>query len=144
MVRPFILPTKQRFHDSVLGPAKLYTMRGKYRQFLLRVSAEQINDIAKASINICPDRTLDLVVELASLPLYIFRPAYAKSFYVYQIQPPGAPILPPKIPKELLYAPEPEADEVDSNTNIHEPSHAGGLSQSVPPSSSVRVVRSAV
>lgn len=69
------------------GPAKAYTLRGKYRQFFLRVSADNIDEFISANIVVNPDRTLDVVIET--------------------LLPPGAPPLPPRIPMELVRAPSP-------------------------------------
>lgn len=69
------------------GPAKAYTLRGKYRQFFLRVSADNIDEFISANIVVNPDRTLDVVIET--------------------LLPPGAPPLPPRIPMELMRAPSP-------------------------------------
>ncbi|KDR75794.1 hypothetical protein GALMADRAFT_248499 [Galerina marginata CBS 339.88] len=62
------------------GPAKAYTLRGKYRQFILRVSSKNVDEFLSANVVIQPDRTLDLIVET--------------------LLPPGAPLPPPKIPTE--------------------------------------------
>ncbi|TCD71662.1 hypothetical protein EIP91_007409 [Steccherinum ochraceum] len=45
------------------GPAKVYCMRGKYKQYFLRVTAEGGNDCTPANLRITPDRTLDVFVE---------------------------------------------------------------------------------
>ncbi|KAF8161187.1 hypothetical protein B0H34DRAFT_699813 [Crassisporium funariophilum] len=66
------------------GPARVYTLRGKYRQFLLRVSADNVDECISANVIIQPDRTLDVVVEM--------------------LHPPGAPPPAPNIPREL-YSP---------------------------------------
>jgi hypothetical protein len=52
----------QRWHH--IGPARAYTLRGKYRQFILRVSADNVDEFMSSNIVIQPDRTLDLVVEM--------------------------------------------------------------------------------
>jgi hypothetical protein len=55
-------------HESVLvlGPARLYTLRGRYRQFFLRVSADGVEDCISANLRVTPTRTLDVVVEVVS------------------------------------------------------------------------------
>ena len=54
--------------DYDLGPARAYTLRGKYRQFFLRVSADNVDEFISANVIIQPDRTLDVVVEMVGLP----------------------------------------------------------------------------
>jgi hypothetical protein len=55
-----------------LGPARAYTLRGKYRQFFLRVSADNVDEFISANVIIQPDRTLDVVVEIVELPNILF------------------------------------------------------------------------
>ncbi|KAF8967846.1 hypothetical protein BDZ97DRAFT_1801527 [Flammula alnicola] len=76
------------------GPARAYTLRGKYRQFILRVSADNVDEFMSANVVIQPDRTLDLVVEM--------------------LPPHGAAPPPPKIPSELL---TPAYDEYDAHSD---------------------------
>ncbi|KAG5731971.1 hypothetical protein E4T56_gene18243 [Termitomyces sp. T112] len=64
------------------GPAKVYTLRGKYRQFFLRVSADNRDEFITTHLAIKPDRMLDVVVE--------------------ELPPPGKLPQPPKIPRDLL------------------------------------------
>lgn len=71
------------------GPAKAYTLRGRYRQFFLRVTAENVDEHISANLVVKPDRTLDIVVE--TLPI------------------PGTVPLPPQIPRDLRSA-TPESD----------------------------------
>ncbi|KAF8893958.1 hypothetical protein BD779DRAFT_1504467 [Infundibulicybe gibba] len=71
------------------GPARVYTLRGKYRQFFLRVSADNQDECISANIIISSERTLDVVIEdCLTEPL----PA----------SPSGALPSPPRIPKDLL------------------------------------------
>ena len=53
--------------DAILydntGPAKVYTLRGKYRQFFLRVSADNVDETSSANIIVTKMRTLDIVIE---------------------------------------------------------------------------------
>jgi hypothetical protein len=46
-----------------IGPAKVYTLRGKYRQIFMRISADNVLDCMSANIIVTPQRTLDIVVE---------------------------------------------------------------------------------
>lgn len=46
-----------------LGPAKVLTMRGKYRQTFLRVSAEGEETSQSANLKVETDRTLSIIVE---------------------------------------------------------------------------------
>ncbi|KAG6886158.1 hypothetical protein C0993_000676 [Termitomyces sp. T159_Od127] len=64
------------------GPAKVYTLRGKYRQFFLRVSADNRDEFISTNLAIKPDRVLDVVVE--------------------ELLPPGQLPHPPKIPQGLI------------------------------------------
>lgn len=50
----------------------MYTFRGKYRQFILRVSADNVDEFISANVIIQPDRTLDIVVEMVGLPEILF------------------------------------------------------------------------
>lgn len=59
------------------GPARVYTMRGKYRQFFLRVHDDESNEVYPANLSVSEERTLEVVVEtvrhswhyVSSLPL---------------------------------------------------------------------------
>jgi hypothetical protein len=64
----FFLPELQVHPECDLGPARAYTLRGKYRQFFLRVSADNTDELISANVVIQPDRTLDVVVEMVGLP----------------------------------------------------------------------------
>ncbi len=46
-----------------LGPAKVFTMRGKYRQTFLRVSADGEEMTQSANLKVETNRTLPVVVE---------------------------------------------------------------------------------
>ncbi|GLB37520.1 hypothetical protein LshimejAT787_0405710 [Lyophyllum shimeji] len=78
------------------GPARVYTMRGKYRQFFLRVTAENVDEFISTHLAIKPDRMLDVVVE--ALPQ------------------PGQLPLPPKIPQNLIRSPTPGSSSSQSPT----------------------------
>ncbi|KAH7925943.1 hypothetical protein BV22DRAFT_1064026 [Leucogyrophana mollusca] len=45
------------------GPAKVYTLRGKYRQFFMRVSADNVLEVESANLRVTTERTLEIVVE---------------------------------------------------------------------------------
>ncbi|KAI0268658.1 hypothetical protein BC834DRAFT_820858 [Gloeopeniophorella convolvens] len=45
------------------GPAKVLTMRGKYRQTLMRISAEGTETSQSANLKVDSDRTVTIVVE---------------------------------------------------------------------------------
>lgn len=92
------------------GPARAYTLRGKYRQFILRVTADNQDEIMSANVGIQPDRTLDLVVELVRYNLMNVMSKYQTTL---QLPPPGGPPLAPKIPTELL---GPSYDDAQSNS----------------------------
>ncbi|KAF8806434.1 hypothetical protein BYT27DRAFT_7140948 [Phlegmacium glaucopus] len=101
------------------GPARAYTLRGKYRQFLLRVSADNVDEFISANVIIQPDRTLDIVVEM--------------------LHPPGAPPVVPKIPKEL-WPPRDDSEEpgdrmdVDPRRDKHSTSSEGSRKRRSSPS----------
>jgi hypothetical protein len=67
MVISFFLSKITSPSDCDLGPARAYTLRGKYRQFFLRVSADNADEFISANVAIQPDRTLDVVVEMVGL-----------------------------------------------------------------------------
>ncbi|KAK2463201.1 hypothetical protein APHAL10511_004856 [Amanita phalloides] len=87
------------------GPARVYTLRGKYRQFFLRVSTDNIDNFVSANIGISADRTLDVVVET----------------------PPEIGILPPspRIPNELLPS-SPEAIDTSELSDVDEENRQKG------------------
>ncbi|EEB87355.1 hypothetical protein MPER_15308 [Moniliophthora perniciosa FA553] len=47
-------------------PAKVYTMRGIYRQFFLRVSVDNKLEVAHANLSVNADRTIKIFIEKAS------------------------------------------------------------------------------
>ncbi|KAI0930659.1 hypothetical protein AcV5_007317 [Taiwanofungus camphoratus] len=69
------------------GRAKVYTMRGKYRQYFLRVTPENGNDCTSANLRVSRERTIEIFVEDNPLPGGI------KSEYQYS---------PPRFERELL------------------------------------------
>lgn len=46
------------------GPAKVYAMRGRYRQFFLKVTEDNKDETAPANLSISSDRTIEIVVEV--------------------------------------------------------------------------------
>ncbi|KAJ7287426.1 hypothetical protein C8J57DRAFT_585906 [Mycena rebaudengoi] len=58
-----ICKTLQSSPSRIDGPAKVYALRGKYRQIILRVSADNEDEWVTANVVVSPDRTLDVVVE---------------------------------------------------------------------------------
>ncbi|KAK0504702.1 hypothetical protein EDD18DRAFT_1126016 [Armillaria luteobubalina] len=50
------------------GPAKVYTLRGRYRQFFLRVSADNVDEAMSSNLSITSQRTIDIVVEQGATP----------------------------------------------------------------------------
>ncbi|KAJ7594429.1 hypothetical protein C8J56DRAFT_854635 [Mycena floridula] len=69
------------------GPARVYTLRGKYRQFLLRVTEDNVDQTVSSNVIITPERTLVIVVEMAPQP--------------------GVRPEPPRIPREMLQSRSP-------------------------------------
>ena len=55
---------KTKLSNLLLGPARAYTLRGKYRQFILRVSADNEDEFLSANVIIQKDKTLDIIVEM--------------------------------------------------------------------------------
>ncbi|KAF9529415.1 hypothetical protein CPB83DRAFT_812263 [Crepidotus variabilis] len=56
------------------GPARAFTMRGKYRQFILRVTADNKDEFVSANVAISAQKTLDVMVELLHPPGTVTRP----------------------------------------------------------------------
>lgn len=48
-------------------------MRGKYRQFILRVTADNKDEFVSANVAISPQKTLDVTVELVSNLCVLFK-----------------------------------------------------------------------
>ncbi|KAJ6587026.1 hypothetical protein DFH09DRAFT_242880 [Mycena vulgaris] len=71
-----ICKTLQASPSRIDGPAKVYALRGKYRQIILRVTADNEDEWVTANVVVNPDRTLDVVVQTAL--------------------PPGGPVNPPR------------------------------------------------
>ncbi|KAK0485866.1 hypothetical protein IW261DRAFT_1328932, partial [Armillaria novae-zelandiae] len=81
------------------GPAKVYTLRGRYRQFFLRVSVDNVDEAISSNLSITSQRTIDIVVEqhtlrlphLPHLPGHHIPPMSPRSTSSY---PPPRPISP--------------------------------------------------
>lgn len=58
------------------GPARVYTMRGKYRQFFLRVHDDGIDEVQPTNISVSAERTLEVVVETVRRHLSLIRCQY--------------------------------------------------------------------
>ncbi|KAJ7091283.1 hypothetical protein C8R44DRAFT_817550 [Mycena epipterygia] len=68
-----ICKTLQSSPSRIDGPAKVSALRGKYRQIILKVTADNVDEwVTGANVVINPDRTLDVVVE-TGLPLALPR-----------------------------------------------------------------------
>ena len=70
---------------GVLGRAKVYTMRGKYKQLFLRVLDDGQHVCQPANLKVTPERTLEIFVEdvsWISCPMaYLYRePPYRKTY----------------------------------------------------------------
>ena len=65
MVIDFTLKTHRQVGllTSFEGPAKVYTLRGKYRQYFLRVNANGEAEYGPANLRVEKDRTLLVVIE---------------------------------------------------------------------------------
>lgn len=65
MVTDFTLKTRSwvGLLISFEGPAKVYTLRGKYRQYFLRVNANGEAEYGPANLRVEKDRTLLVVIE---------------------------------------------------------------------------------
>lgn len=49
--------------NSLVGAAKVYTMRGKYKQYFLRITADGKSTSQPANLKVTAERTLEIVVE---------------------------------------------------------------------------------
>ncbi|TRM69337.1 hypothetical protein BD626DRAFT_473709 [Schizophyllum amplum] len=58
----------QNSPSRIDGPAKVYTLRGKYRQFFLRVTADNKDESTSMNLAVSADRTMDVVVETGYVP----------------------------------------------------------------------------
>ncbi|RDX45634.1 hypothetical protein OH76DRAFT_1357469 [Lentinus brumalis] len=53
----------QKGPSRIDGRAKVYTLRGKYKQFFLRISADGEQVCQSANLKVAPDRTLEVFIE---------------------------------------------------------------------------------
>ncbi|KAJ7076394.1 hypothetical protein B0H15DRAFT_600653 [Mycena belliarum] len=58
-----ICKTLQTSPSRIDGPAKVYALRGKYRQMVLKVTADNRDEWVTANVVVNPDRTLDMIVQ---------------------------------------------------------------------------------
>ncbi|KAJ3777855.1 hypothetical protein FB446DRAFT_715945 [Lentinula raphanica] len=84
--------------SRIEGPARAYTMRGKYRQIFMRQEADGTFETKPVNISVSSERVLEMVVE--KLPLLGELPS------------------PPRIPPDLQ--PSPESDELSFTPQSHE------------------------
>ncbi|KAJ6499198.1 hypothetical protein C8R45DRAFT_981507 [Mycena sanguinolenta] len=84
------------------GPAKLFTLRGKYRQLILKVTADNQDEYVEANVNVDPLRTLEVVVETgpSALPR-MDPPPISREPSTYM--PPPAGVQYPYTPPEQVY-----------------------------------------
>ena len=54
---------------DMTGAAKVYTLRGKYKQYFLRISADGEPICQPANLKVTPDRTVEIYIEEVSIPL---------------------------------------------------------------------------
>ncbi|KAI0081286.1 hypothetical protein K474DRAFT_1672034 [Panus rudis PR-1116 ss-1] len=73
------------------GPAKVYTMRGKYRQIFLRVTSDGAMDCTSANLKVNKDRTLEVFVEYNSAAL----PTVRRTVYDQPLVSPTVEGIPP-------------------------------------------------
>lgn len=58
-----VCETLQAGPSRIDGPARVYTLRGKYRQFFMRVDADNILEVESCNLGVSKERTLEVVVE---------------------------------------------------------------------------------
>ncbi|KAJ7703093.1 hypothetical protein B0H17DRAFT_86354 [Mycena rosella] len=63
-----ICKTLQASPSRIDGPAKVYALRGKYRHLILKVTADNVDELVTANVVVNPDRTLDVIVETGLPP----------------------------------------------------------------------------
>ncbi|OJA17835.1 hypothetical protein AZE42_03327 [Rhizopogon vesiculosus] len=78
------------------GPARVYTLRGKYRQFFMRVDADNVLEAEPCNLGVSKERTLEVVVEAPP--------------------PKGQIPLPPRIPRDLQPASSSDSDMAPSTS----------------------------
>ncbi|KAJ7497399.1 hypothetical protein FB451DRAFT_1211336 [Mycena latifolia] len=98
-----ICKTLQASPSRIDGPAKVYALRGKYRQIILKVTADNVDEWVTANVVVNPDRTLDVVVQTGL--------------------PPGRPIEPPRAQRQVS-----ESESFMSPRAIAQLPHSGAVS----------------
>ncbi|KAJ7178427.1 hypothetical protein C8R43DRAFT_458456 [Mycena crocata] len=73
-----ICQTLQASPSRIDGPAKVYSFRGKYRQIILKVTADNVDEWVTANVVVNPDRTLEMVVETGLPPTALVQPPRAR------------------------------------------------------------------
>ncbi|KAG1898047.1 uncharacterized protein F5891DRAFT_1045759 [Suillus fuscotomentosus] len=58
-----VCETLQAGPSRIDGPARVYTLRGKYRQFFMRVDADNVLEAESCNLGVSKDRALEVVVE---------------------------------------------------------------------------------
>ncbi|TFK81496.1 hypothetical protein K466DRAFT_440083, partial [Polyporus arcularius HHB13444] len=58
-----VIEELQKGPSRIDGRAKVYTLRGKYKQFFLRISADGEQVCQSANLKVAPDRTLEVFIE---------------------------------------------------------------------------------
>ncbi|KAG2150461.1 hypothetical protein DEU56DRAFT_780115 [Suillus clintonianus] len=58
-----VCETLQAGPSRIDGPARVYTLRGKYRQFFMRVDADNMLEAESCNLGVSKERTLEVVVE---------------------------------------------------------------------------------
>ncbi|KAG1890386.1 hypothetical protein F4604DRAFT_1710309 [Suillus subluteus] len=58
-----VCETLQAGPSRIDGPARVYTLRGKYRQFFMRVDADNVLEVKPCNLGVSKERTLEVVVE---------------------------------------------------------------------------------
>ncbi|KAF9066169.1 hypothetical protein BDP27DRAFT_1449886 [Rhodocollybia butyracea] len=96
-----IVDKLQETPSRIDGPARVYTMRGRYRQFFLRVTDDNQSESTPANVSVSAERVLEVVVEASSTP--------------------GRLPAPPRIPRDLQ--PSPDPDDLSSNSQFLEPEY---------------------
>ncbi|KAI4521510.1 hypothetical protein K525DRAFT_201057 [Schizophyllum commune Loenen D] len=55
------------------SPAKVFTMRGRYRQIFLRVSDDNVDTSTSMNVAVSLERTIEVYVEPVRTPLQLFK-----------------------------------------------------------------------
>ena len=73
------------------GPAKVYTMRGRFRQFFMRVDEFDQFEVQPAHLGVSKDRTVNVFVEAVSTALWEELENISRSSSAHTTRPPAAP-----------------------------------------------------